>query len=231
MFDVLPLLHPNGNEIACSCHGPLREWRPAASFSTRPVLRRPASFSGTFCTSAMPPRTPNAFPKNPSRMAEMFVFNNVERGLEKIPKAIRESAKDVWNNPNKNQSQAWRVLKESFSLTTGFAHVMSVMIEINNKFVVIGQVMRILLLWRPAMDGGCVGACGCRRWGERRFRHLRRCMKSTSMRSSWISWTVSFSVLLSRNSSAVLEDSWGIFEDSGQLFQWNLLWSMQKTWR
>merc|ERR550517_1325889 len=38
---------------ACSCHGPSREWRPAPAFSSRPVLRRPASFSGYADPSAM----------------------------------------------------------------------------------------------------------------------------------------------------------------------------------
>jgi len=36
---------------ACSCHGPTREWRPP--ISSRPVLRRPASFSGYADPSAM----------------------------------------------------------------------------------------------------------------------------------------------------------------------------------
>jgi len=41
------------HKLACSCHGPSREWRPPAAISSRPVLRRPASFSGYADPSGM----------------------------------------------------------------------------------------------------------------------------------------------------------------------------------
>lgn len=46
---ILLYTHSLKRHTACSCHGPSRDmWRhPTSCISSRPVLRRPASFSGT----------------------------------------------------------------------------------------------------------------------------------------------------------------------------------------